>query len=246
MLSVQFPLSWCVHLRAWSWTPRISNALPYCSWWITGGSWSRNDFPLHCLLGCVFPPDFWWLFIFLMVVNVIKNQWKSGRMTDSGTWPRVSCSSHYPSIFLHRKYLLGSQVPISSSLCFLQRVCFVYSPNSHFWQPTTLLLLQRLLRLNSEIESKSRKSWLHWNFQDENELAKLLKKQGVAILFCEKIGSFLPSQTLDLLYKLLDVELINLGTPWEEYDCRGILKHHASLWYNVSCKKVGNWRQNFM
>lgn len=192
---------------AWSWTPRISNALPYCSWWITGGSWSRNDFPLHCLLGCVFPPDFWWLFIFLMVVNVIKNQWKRGRMTDSGTWPRVSCSSHYPSIFLHRKYLLGSQVPISSSLCFLQRVCFVYSPNSHFWQPTTLLLLQRLLRLNSEIKSKSGKPWLHWNFQDENELAKLLKKQGVAILFCEKIGSFLPSQTLDLLYKLLDVEL---------------------------------------
>lgn len=137
------------------------------------------------------PSWFWWLLILLMVVNVIKNQWKRGRVTDSRTWPRVLCSSCYPSIFLHRKYLPGSQVPISSSLCFLQHVCFVYSPNSHFWQPTTLLLLQRLLRLNSEIKSKSGKPWVHCNVQDENELAKLLKKQGAEIPFCGKIGSSL-------------------------------------------------------
>lgn len=152
---------------------------------------SRNDFSFALSARLHLPSWFWWLLIFLMVVNVIKNQWKRGRVTDSRTWPRVSCSSYYPSIFLQRKYLLGSQVPISSSLCFLQRVCFVYSPNSHFWQPTTLLLLQRLLRLNSEIKSKSGKPWLHWNVQDENELAELLKKQGVAIPFCEKIGSSL-------------------------------------------------------
>lgn len=125
--------------------------------------------------------------------------------------------------------------------CFLQHVCFVYSPNSHFWQPTTLLLLQWLLRLNSEIKSKSGKPWLHWNFQDENELAKLLKKQGVAILFLWEDWQFsLSSQTLDLLYKLLDIELRNLGIPWEKCDCTGILKDHVSLWYNVSCKKVVN------
>lgn len=142
------------------------------------------------------PSWFWWLFIFLMVVNVIKNQWKRGRVTDSRTWPRVSCSSHYPSIFLQRKYLPGSQVPISSSLCFLQRVCFVYSPNSHFWQPTTLLLLRRLLRLNSEIKSKSGKPWLHWNFQGENELAKLLKKPGIAFFFVKRLAVLSPFSNL--------------------------------------------------
>lgn len=160
---------------------------PDSHWWELEQKWFY--FALSARLHL--PSWFWWLFIFLMVVNVIKNQQKRGRVTDSRTWPRVLCSSYYPSIFLQRKYLLGNQVPISSSLCFLQRVCFVYSPNSHFWQPTTLLLLQRLLRLNSEIKSKSGKPWLHWNFQDENEVAKLLKKQGVALLFCEKIGSSL-------------------------------------------------------
>lgn len=244
-LSLQFPLSWCVHLCFILEGLRLDTEDRLClalillinHWWELGQKW----FSLALSARLRLFSWFWWLFIFLMVVNVIKNQWKRGRVTDSRTWPRVSCSSYYPSIFLQRKYLLWSQVPISSSL--LLSVCFVYSPNSHFWQPTTLLLLHRLLRLNSEIKSKSGKPWLHWNFQHENELAKLLKKQGtVEILLCEKIGSSLPSQTLDLLYKLLDTELINSGIPWEEYDCRGILKHRVSLWYNESCKMVWNWK----
>lgn len=192
MFSLQCLLSWCVDLWFTLEALRLDTKDQQClalmllinQCWELEQKWF--SFALSARLHL--PSWFWWLLILLMVVNVIKNQWNRGRVTDSRTWPRVSCSSCYPSIFLHRKYLPGSQVPISSSLCFLQHVCFVYSPNSHFWQPTTLLLLQRLLRLNSEIKNKSGKPWLHWNFQDENELAKLLRKQGA---FCEKIGSSL-------------------------------------------------------
>lgn len=162
-------------------------------WWELEQKWF--SFALSARLHL--PSWFWWLLILLMVVNVIKNEWKRGRVSDSRAWPRASRSSRYPSIFLHRKYLPGSQVPISSSLCFLQHVCFVCSPNSHFWQPTTLLLLQRLLRLNSEIKSKSGKPWLHWNVQDENELAKLLKKSRMLwFLFVERLTVLSPFSNL--------------------------------------------------
>lgn len=70
------------------------------------------------------PSWFWWLLILLMVVNVIKNQWKRGRVTDSRTWPRVLCSSRYPSIFCTENTCQGArcqsvQVSAFCSMCAL-------------------------------------------------------------------------------------------------------------------------------